>query len=358
MSIKDQAETQSIENPETFDQKFDKGWDQVELLTNQENEAKAKANEPKPAEPPIEGDKSTPQTPFKVLKVQGKELPVYSEQELIELAQKGADYTKKTQTLADDRRTAEQQLKDEEKKLNDKAAELNATLDELMRLKQGKPKSEDKDESGEPAIDPEQEKIFQRFKIDPKYAQPHEVEIVKELAQVTEYIQQIKSRETEQKVREVIAKERETHPYEDIIDDKGQNITEQQLAAIISNKRREAEQAKMPMDGARWIKEAVEEVHLSQKKTREALSISDDMDPDTFAQKYPALAEKLKAKMAPAVPTPSPRSIVPPSLPATQREPTPRPVLKKAVAPPGKSLDDWLNEGFSDPDIIKALNGG
>ena len=40
---KDQAATQSKDKPTSFDEAFEKGWDQVELMTSQEASAKEKA---------------------------------------------------------------------------------------------------------------------------------------------------------------------------------------------------------------------------------------------------------------------------------------------------------------------------
>jgi hypothetical protein len=349
---------QSVKKP-SFDESFDRGWDQVELLTNQENEAKARAAKPEPAEKTDTdkelGKPTSDKAPFRVLKVQGKDLPVYSEDELIELAQKGADYTKKTQALAEDRRTAEQQLKGEEKRLADAAFDLNKTLDQLSRMKAGK-KTDEPTEDGEAKdIPPEEAKIYGEYGIDPKFAQAHEIKIVKDLAEVKSQIKEIRAEKADAEIRKIIAKERETYPYEDVVDDQGQSITETQLASIVTAKRKAAEAASEKPDPTKWLKEAVREVHLSQKKIKDTLTpeVSDAMDPDVFLTKFPSLADKLKEKFGTVAKT---REAVPPSLPATRREPT-MPPKQKAVSPTGKSLNDWLEEGFRDPETIKALTG-
>jgi hypothetical protein len=304
MADKDQAETQSLDKaPLTMDEQFDRGWDQVELLTSQENEAKAKAKA-KPAEtqPEKESGTSTSEKPFKVLKVQGKEIPVATEEEYDALASKGLDYTKKTQLLADDRRTAESQLREEEKRLADAANGLNATLDELRKIKASeRPDDQTLKDALHPADDDQYAKVYAEFEIDPKYAQPHEVKSVKEIARLREVVdrldtgyKEIAQEKANKAIHAVIEKERETYPYEDVIDDQGKNLTEAQLASIITTKKTAAEASGEKADPMKILKESVQEIHLAQKKTREALSITDQMDPDTFMKNYPGLAEKVR----------------------------------------------------------------
>jgi hypothetical protein len=362
---KDQAATQSKDKALSFDEQFEKGWDQVELMTSQEATAKDKAK-PIPAAEKIEAkpDVSTSEkTPYKILKVQGKEVPVYSEEEYDALASKGLDYTKKTQTLADERRTAESQLKDEEKRLADASNELNKTLDKLMEMKKnerpGTPELPNDTKAAEGDRPADEVKIYEEFEIDPRFAQPHEVKFVKEILSQRKELAEIKSittRITQEKadaqIRAIIAKERETHPYEDVIDDQGVNITEAQLASIITAKRTAAEKAGEKPDPMQLLKEGVQEIHLAQQKTKDALSISDQMDPEAFMRNFPGLAEKVRAKL-----TADPKALVPPSLPGARRQvDTSR--ATKPTHSSGKSFSDFLDAGFNDPDTIKALTGG
>ena len=359
---KDQAAAQSKDKPESFDSLFEKGWSELELTTSQEATAKEKAK-PVPAAEKSESkpDVSTSEkTPYKILKVQGKEVPVYSEEEYDSLASKGLDYTKKTQTLADERRTAESQLKEEEKRLADASIELNKTLDKLMEMKKSERPEEfnaTKDEK-EATIPEAEAKVYQEFEIDPRFAQPHEIKMVKEfvaqrakidkIEAVTMAIQQEKA---DTLIRATIAKERETHPYEDIIDDQGVNLTEVQLASIITSKKTAAEKAGQQPDAMQILKESVMEVHQAQQKTRDALSITDNMDPDAFFKNFPGLASKVKAKLSE-----NPRDIIPPSLPGARRSVDTVKSGKPSEAK-GKSFNDYLDAGFNDPDVIKALTG-
>ena len=111
---KDQGQTEKVDGQSEktlgLDEQFDKGWEEVELLTQQEQAAKAKPAEEAKVETKKEAGTDTAK-PFKVLKVGGKDVPVQTEDELVALAQKGYDYTRKTQLLADDRRAAEGEIK-------------------------------------------------------------------------------------------------------------------------------------------------------------------------------------------------------------------------------------------------------
>ena len=49
--------------------------------------------------------------------------------------------------------------------------------------------------------------------------------------------------EMNREINTIITKERETYPYEDVIDDQGVNLTEQQLASIVRGKREAAAKA-------------------------------------------------------------------------------------------------------------------
>lgn len=65
------------------------------------------ASEKKESAPAIPGSTQEPQAPFKVLRYRGQDVPVQTEQDLIELASQGIDYTRKTQQLAPYRKLIE-----------------------------------------------------------------------------------------------------------------------------------------------------------------------------------------------------------------------------------------------------------
>jgi|GEM_PF-3468297 len=357
------------------DERWGKAFDELDLTEGGggESAAKAKATADKPAEKkePLEDKSTLEKKPFKILKVQGKDYPVMTEEEYDAMASKGADYTKKTQQLADDRRVGESELKEESKRLADEAKKFNDRLDELIKAKAlpkemlAKTAEAIKEAGGTTGTDDE-EAVYKEFEIDPKYAQPFEIKAVKEIArqrkelgEIKEFTQDIARERANTRVNTIITKERETHPYEEIIDDQGQNLTQQQLASIVTAKRQAAERAgekPNPESAERWIKEAVQEVHLAQKKVKETLApsaITEEMDLETILAKNPILAEKIKAKYG-EVKTEPHKDKIPPALPSAR---TTVATTKPKAARPGeaKSMSEQLDAGFEDPDVIKAL---
>lgn len=351
-----------------LDEQFDKGWEQVELATGQENAAKAKpAGDAKPAEKKETGDLTS--KPYKVLKVGGKEIPVANEEELIALAQKGADYTKKTQALADDRRAAEKEVQTKADRLADEVAKVGDQLDKLMKAgilpeKIGaaiKAKATEAQETVDDAgkADEEEKAIFTEFQIDPTSAYPHEKKIVKELVELRNFVREYRVEKATEVVQRAASEERENFPYEDIKNDQGEDLTEKEKWAIVVAKRQAAGIEKPDVKTiSGWAREAVRELHDKQKNSKPS-EIVDDMDPAEFMKKFPKLAASLKVTVgAKAIEeNDAEKAKIPPSLKATIR---PADLAKKTKADAGqhKSFEDFLEAGFKDPETIKALTGG
>lgn len=368
--MKDQAIEQS-EAQLTFDERIDKGWEQVELLTEQENAAKAKAKEdqPKGGETKKETDDSSSK-PYRVLKVGGKDIPVKSEEELIELAQKGADYTKKTQTLAEDRREAEAKMKVETDKVTEameKAAELaerlmkSGVLPRKFDAEKGKEPSAGREE-GDQSPSEELAKVYEEFQLDPANAYPHEKKQIEELAKMRSEVRELKEERrlereerAEKIVSDIIAKERESHPFEDVKDDQGNDVTRDKLRAIVATKRAISGVEKPTMDVVlEWVRESVRELHANQAGSGQVV-ISKEMGADEFEAKFPDFAKKYKEAILEKARIE--KGKVPPSLTPGRREvdPSKRPAAKAARE--GKSSDDWIEEGFRDPEVLKAIGG-
>lgn len=367
-----EAEGQSKEPALSMDEQIDKGWEQVELLTEQENAAKAKAKEgqPKGGETKKETDGSL-QKPYRVLKVGGKEIPVKSEEELIELAQKGADYTKKTQTLADERREAEAKIKTETDRVTE-AMEKAAELAERMMKSGVLPRKFDADKGNEPSAGREVgdqglpgdlAKVYEEFQLDPANAYPHEKKYIEELAKMRNKVKSLederrieREERAEKIVSETIAKERESYPFEEVKDDQGNDVTREKLKAIVATKRAIAGVEKPTMETVlEWVKESVRELHASQKGNGQ-VTIPQNMEAEEFEAKFPDFAKKYKEAVLEKARVE--KGKLPPSLTPGRREvdPSKRPAAKAARE--GKSSDDWIEEGFKDPDVLKAINGG
>jgi hypothetical protein len=366
---KDQGQTEKVDGQSEktlgLDEQFDKGWEEVELLTQQEQAAKAKPAEEAKAETKKEAGADTAK-PFKVLKVGGKDVPVQTEDELVALAQKGYDYTRKTQQLADDRRSAEGEIKTKAEGLESKAEQMNKLLDRMVELnlipaKLAETKKAAAVEAGEEAeaageTSEEDVEALKRFGIDPANAYPYEKNMARSLAALERFVQESKLKDAQAVVDKAIAEERDNFPFDDVTNDKGENLTQNQITSIVVRKREQSGIAKPPIDQiATWAREAVRELHDLQRKST-ADAISDDMDPAEFAKKYPKLASSLKGNGSSAGAEDTAKTKLPPSV-----KPAPRAsdlTRKKADAGERKSLEALLDEGFSDPDIVKALTGG
>jgi hypothetical protein len=365
------AGEQSLEKSPSLDEQFSRGWEQVEIATEQENAAKAKPKEEaKAAEKKEPGDSTS--KPYKVLKVGGKEIPVATEEEFIALAQKGADYTKKTQALADDRRGAEAEVKKEEDRLAAASTRMETLLQKIIDKGYVPEKvgaavkakvaaaGEAVDDAGK--VDEDDKAIYEEFQIDPANAYPHEKKTVKAIAEMRKELQQLRLERATETAEKAIAEERENFPYDDIKDDQGEDLTKKQLWALVVAKKQlsgiEKPDIKM-ITG--WAREAVRDLHDKQRNGKPA-EISDDMDLAEFIEfmkKFPKLAQTLKVTVgAKAIEeNEAEKAKVPPSIKGATR---PADLTRKPKADAGqrKSLDDYLDEGFKDPETIKALTGG
>jgi hypothetical protein len=100
------------------------GEDDCPVCEKAERERQAKAKE------------QASRKPYKILKVQGKEVPVYSEEELINLAQMGTDYTKKRQADSEDRKKWESEVQEKHDQLEGdrKSTRLNSSHVKRSRM--------------------------------------------------------------------------------------------------------------------------------------------------------------------------------------------------------------------------------
>ena len=362
---------QSEEKQLSMDEHFDKGWDELELVTAQENAAKAKPKEEaKPAKEKIETGDSTSK-PYKTIKHQGKMVPVATEAEYDTLASQGLDYTKKTQGLADDRRAAEKEVQKKADNLADEVAKVGAQLDKLIAAgvlpeKVGasiKAKVATAEETVDDAgkVDEEDKAIYAEFQIDPANAYPHEKKTVKAIAEMRKELQQLRIERATEVVEQAVAAERENFPYEDIKDDQGEDLTKKQLWAAVVAKKQMAGVANPDVKTiVGWAREAVRDLHDKQRNGKPA-EITDDMDPAEFMKKFPKLAQTLKVTAgAQAIEeAEAEKAKVPPSLKTAAR---PADLTRKTKADAGqhKSCHDYIDEGFAklDPETIRSLTGG
>lgn len=361
------AEGQSQEEKVlSLDEQFDRGWEQVDLLTEQEQAAKAKPKEEaKPAEKKEAADVSA--KPFKVLKVGGKDVPVATEDDYNALAMKGLDYTKKTQALADDRRGAETEIKSKTEALEAQATRMETLLDRLVAAgyvpekvaaqKKASAAAAGTEAETSDTVSDDELAVYKEFQIDPANAYPHEKNMAKRLAELSKDVQQFKTERMETILQKAIDEERENFPFDDIKDDQGTDLTRKQFRTILRQKRDDSGIEKPTIEQATtWAREAVRELHDLQRKSAPS-GISDDMDPAEFAKKFPKLASSLKGSPPAAAAKAEDAQAadkVPPTIKPTAR---PSDLTRRMPVDKGarKSYDDYLDEGFKDPETLKAL---
>jgi hypothetical protein len=401
--VKDQVEEPKHGPKQSqFDEKYDAGWKAVEEMTAAEKTAGEKKTAPAVEEDDCPGcdqaekdrrkaekakkTQAGDKKPYKMLKVGGKDLPVYSKQELVEkivelygdddnlidLGQMSADYTRKTQALATERKEAEALVKTKADGLEAKASEVNKLIEKLERdglLSKATTKEERAEQIEEVAGGPaDKAEIYKEFDIDPAYAEGPQKKMVEAIFQMRESLEKVNEfvdQATNERIQgvfdKVIAEERKKFPYDDIANDQGQSLTDMQLRAIVQGKRQALglpEGTTPTMEQAiQIVRDSVKEVHLLQKKSKDTAveNFSDSMTEDDFIAKHPELAARLKTKFGgdAVVESEVKKSKVPPSLTSVAKGSETKP----PKAEKRKSFADYLEAGFKDPETIKAIEG-
>jgi hypothetical protein len=374
MTKQDQAPVEKTEQSKSFDTLFDEGWEATmgpESATEKKVEA---TKEEKTSVTETEDTKKSKDStsPYKTLKVNGKDIPVASEDELIALAQKGYDYTQKTQTLSKERKDAEAKIKTEHDALSAGTQRLNDMLD---RLATARPDLWKEIAKGKEDAAPSMEDTLKEFDIDAETAMPSEKKMAPEIVRLRDEIKSLKemvhNERTEravEKFESLVEKERVKYPFEDTFDDQGQIMTPRKLEAIIMEKKRVADSAGDKFDIIKSAREAVKELYESQQEEKQnpsqksetselsasTPSVKDDMDVAEFKRLFPGLSQKLGAEVLEA------DKVERKKLPPTVKTTTSNPVTtnsSKDERSKAKSLGDFIDQGFRDPEVLKAFNG-
>lgn len=367
MIEKDQAAGNDEQSKsKTLEELVDEGWAELESTTAAEHDAEAKAKSNPASREDKAQTKDAPKEPYKVLKVGGKDIPVASEEELIALAQKGMDYTQKTQNLSKDRKEAETKIKSEHASLTAEAKRLNDLLDKLQVARPDLwKKAEDKEG---PKDD---EDVFKEFDIDPETALPSEKKMAsatanlrKELKALKELIDEERVSRAMDKFNVIVEEEKKKYPFEETFDEQGRPTHVAKLEELILAKKAAVESIGGTFDVVKSARESVKELYELQQsakteteattdKTTEGPGVKDDMDIEEFKKKFPGLSQKLMAT-ALAVDKEQ-RSKLPPTVKGVSSAPVTAPKAKDSDK--HNSLGEFLDAGFNDPDIVKALQG-
>lgn len=372
----DTAQSPVVE--QSYSDGFDSKW--AEMMSVGKEEPKSSpdsATDVKPAEQKEEpcpgcdkkkAEQEAQKTPYKILKVQGKEVPVYSEQELVDMAQMGVDYTRKRQADAEDRRKWEGEYEGKHRELTDLAEKYEKLLS-VIKPGERIPGTE---QTFTPAQPVSKKTVYEEYGIDPDYADDFQKKIVNDqvamrekvaayetkLQQVEAFTNAMVLKETATNLGKIIKEEREKFPIDEIMSEDGsENLTQKQFATMILAKNEQARAEGRKTDLATMAREVVRDIHYmqSKSKTNAAPDISNELSPEQFAAKYPDLfrkiAEKVQGKaVAEYV---EQKENLPPSLESRRKEVD----ISKINSRKPETTEEWLDAGFNDP-LVSALFKG
>jgi hypothetical protein len=311
--------------------------------------------------------------PFKILKVQGKEIPVYSEQELIDFAQMGIDYTKKRQADSSEKKKWEEDFASRVDKLNETSATFNKIWDTLQA---GQPTkilgitTEKEQPKGE--VELTKEKLYEQYQIDPEFAEPYQLKMIDDIIEQRKTMKGLELKSNQAfdavkimmaekaliNVQKIIIDTREKYPFEEIFDEEGQNLTAKQFLSLLKAKMDSKDYENKPLPDI--FVETVKDIHYLQSKgtTQVEVSPTEEMSPEEFAEKFPSLFQKTSAKLKDQhiAEYLDNQEKLPPSLKMGKREVD----LSKLKQHKGeyKDLDEALLAGFSDPEVSKGFSTG
>lgn len=238
---------------------------------------------------------------YKILKVDGKDVPVYSEEELIALAQKGHDYTKKTQTVASER----SDVLDKSEQINRISKNINEIMDNIQSNKPLPPVTLTKE--GDMRSPEEIKKnLITKLGIDVDIADDQTIKLIDYMAEkeaeglttkkqnleMESMVKLVLLKEATNGLGEIIKEARKDYPFEEAYDDDGNNLTGKQFIALLHQK------ANDPANKGRQLPdltlETVKEVSAMQTRAKEsAPKMPDNIDETWLKENHPELYNKL-----------------------------------------------------------------
>jgi hypothetical protein len=285
--------------------------------------------------------------PYKVLKVQGKEIPVESEEELLALAQKGLDYTKKTQGVADER-----------KEMLGMKSQFQAMSEKIESLVQnfGKPAP-----SAVPDVpkNATEKTIFDEYGLDQELVDEPQKRMATDLLTLKRERSALQEKidKTQEMTKMLLTKEllgmvqttvKDTlkdFPVDDIQDEHGRSLTQAQFTSLLTQKAQAAQDK--PLD--ELAKETIMELHEAQIRAKASATqgeaIAEDADIGEFKGKHSKLYERIAAQAV--ADHEATRKDVPPTLRGRGAEVSPRTAQKAEEKDDGKwTLDGALDSAF------------
>uniref|UniRef100_A0A6M3J1N6 Uncharacterized protein n=2 Tax=viral metagenome TaxID=1070528 RepID=A0A6M3J1N6_9ZZZZ len=259
--------------------------------------AKAKAKEPCEGCPPEETEakpKPEERKPYKVLKVEGKDVPVYSEDELVALAQKGTHYTQERQRDAE----WEKDLKGRESKIEALAPAIEkilAHIDAGGKLPGEESQETTPQKEEDQILDPAAERKIRV--LEQKLSQiDKENQALKkstETVQQQEFFKQA-SGELDRTFTEVT----KTTPFEQVKDEEGRNVSQELFSGIVAlHVNRDAAKKRadpgFEMKSIReYFEQGARDMNLIEKHFK-SNGKPEEISVDSIKTKHPEVAEAL-----------------------------------------------------------------
>ena len=371
----------SKEEP-TFMDGFDSKWEEMMSIGKEEStpkkagEVEAKSTQEEPCEG-CDKDKKKQEAkaveqrkPYKVLKVDGKEFAVYSEEELIEKAQLGAHVAQKRFEDKQDRAKWEDEYSQRHQQLTDLAEKYerlvsggaNQTRVPAQELTQKQPEQVTRKALYEEyGIDPDYADAFQKKMIDDQFGLHSKItDYETKLQQVESLTNRLILKDVGKEMFDVIKTEREKFPFDEIMSEDGtENLTQKHFASLLVAKNNEAKAQGRKLDIVEACKQAVRDVHYiqSKSKTNAAPDISNELDPADFATRYPDLYKKVEERIKgqAVADYESDKSKLPPSLETKRQEVDISKIENKKKS---DNLNDYIDEGFNTPEMRALFSGG
>ena len=312
----DQAEAQSA--PRTLSDYFDLGFKDVDETAKKETKPTESKQEAKTGDATADDEcvgcteeekrkKAEAKPPYKVIKVDGKDVPVATEEEAIALMQKGFDYTKKTQEVAEARKEVDSKATSIEalsKKFNDQW-ELSQSEDGIEKLT--------KTPEGETKSPTEIKKdIFDKLGIDPELADDDMKKVVGHLQKIEESNESLSKRaeqsesivrafvmdRSQKNLEKIIFKAEEQYPLTRILDEDGNNVTGNEILSRMFAKSVRPETVKAMKEGKTSLPalaiEAVKELHSIQQSGNKGPQMPKAMSEEDLKKNYPDLYAKVQ----------------------------------------------------------------
>lgn len=294
--------------------------------------------------------------PYKIIKVQGRDYAIESEEELLKLASQGVDYTKKTQAVADTKRSLEKDLPDMQSAIQ----RFNALADKLEQGVAAGTRAEVAAKAEPVAEVP----LEEEYGYDPEMVDPHVPKLAaslrasnKKLAMLEESNKLFFLDKIVNTIQGTITQAVKEYPLEDIKDEAGKSITWPQFVGTLKNLIEDPANAKRSIP--EMTVEAVKAIHLSQKTLRERTADeaksdapSEDMPLEEIRAKYPKLYERISDQAVAAHAEKA--GELPPNPKSRGAEVTARTVEKKTHVE-GRKFRETLDDAFSDPEVLAGL---